>query len=472
MTIKRVAVIGAGISGLTAAYRLDTYARQGDVEVHVFEARPRAGGVMVTDTQHGAILEGGPDGFEHSKPEAEALCRELGLGDQLVEVDEAAVGAYVYHRRRLHPMPRGVVAGVPTELAALVNSHWLSPAARLRVLLDVVLPRRRDTGDHALGKFLGRRFGRQWMTLVAEPSLCARYGGLADESSSAAVVPQLLEVEHRYRSLILGCRALKRTGAATVEGEGALTLEGGLGQLVDAVDSALKQTLVHLAMPVAEIGKADEQGSQGYRLNFAHGASLNCDAILLAVPAHVAADLLRPVALEASSMLAAIEYTSLAVVAAIYDPKAIPIRLDRAGFYVPRGEGLKMTACTWMSPLWRQPSPGGVPLRLFFGRSQDGEDVTAWSDETFQEVVERELRLTMGIRQPPVYSRIFRWPKAVPQYRVGHPEHVWALRQALDRVPGVFGAGSIFQGWSVADCIRQSDQAAEAVRAYLGVKAD
>ncbi len=467
MDVKRVAIIGGGVSGLALAYRLEPAARAGQIEVHLFEAKDRLGGVIQTDREHGAVLEGGPDSMLRRKPEAAELCRALGLGPHLIGGNPEVHGAYIYHRQRLHPIPEGVVAGVPTDLGELWKSGLISVAGKLRASMDLVLPRFRISGDMGLGKLLASRFGQEVVDVLAQPMLSGIYAGQAYELSTAGTFPQLLEMASESRSLILGYRRLRATTQAKGVSESPfLTLDVGMSALIEALTAALTAGLVHIAMPVAGIEKMRE--GRPWRLHFAHGPSLTADCVALATPAYVSADLLQPIALAASRLLESIEYANLAVAASVYDPLDIPMTLDRTGFLVPRGEGLAMTACTWSQSKWGTKAAGGVPLRVFFGRA-GGEDVSAWDDAQLTQVMAREMRLTMGIDKPPRYLRIFRWPRSMPQYSVGHPERMWQLRQALLAAPGIFAAGSFFQGVGIPDCVRQANQTADAVAKFLRV---
>jgi oxygen-dependent protoporphyrinogen oxidase len=471
MRVKRVAVIGGGISGLTVAHQLEPYARSGRIELHLFEAKNVLGGVIQTDRDHGAILEGGPDSLVRRKPEAADLCRTLGLGSHLIGTNPKARGSYIFHRGRLHPIPNGVIVGVPTDVPALWQSGLLSWRGKLRASLDLVLPARRPDGDQGLGELLSRRFGHEVVRVLAEPMLSGIYAGRADLLSTAATFPQLLEMQSHARSLILAHRRAKAHAGPEKKPESPfLTLDGGLYRLIEALAGSLEASLLHLSLPVQQVNRVKPQigdsDAPSWRLDFSHGQSLTVDAVVSALPAYQTAEFVRPLTVTAAELLAGIEYANLAVAVAIFDPRALRRPLDRTGFLVPQGEGLEMTACTWVESKWGVPAPAGIPLRVFFGRA-GGEDVTQWSDAKFREVLGRELRVTMGIDSDPTYLRIFRWPRAMPQYAVGHPERMWQVRQLLADIPGFFAAGSAWQGVGVPDCVRQAQQTADSVRAYL-----
>ncbi len=467
MAVKRVAIIGGGISGLSAAYYLEPYALAGDLEVHLFERQERLGGVIETDTSQGVVLEGGPESLVRRKPEAADLCRALGLGAHLIGTNPKARGAYIFHRDRLHPIPAGVAAGVPTDLQALWRSGLLSWTGKARATMDLVLPRSREPSDRGLGQLLAQRFGRELVNVLAEPLLSGIYAGRADDLSTAATFPQLLEYQAKSRSLILAYRQARASTPTSSSPAPSmfLTLDQGMATMVDALLASLKTSLIHLGLAVTQVKREDPR----WRLDFAKGQSLLADVVIAATPAYVTADLIGSLSLSATRLLQGIDYANLAVVVAVYDPKAVPMVLDGTGFLVPRGEGLQMTACTWTQTKWATPSPRGVPMRMFFGRA-GGEDVTQFSDDRFHALVLQEAKATMGIGRPPDYFRVFRWPRAMPQYGVGHAERIWQIRQALSRdLPGLFVAGSALQGVGVSDCIRQARQATDAALEHLGV---
>lgn len=465
MRVKRVAILGGGISGLTVAHRLEPYARAGDLEVHLIEARGRLGGVIQTDTGHGAILEGGPDSLLRRKPAAEKLCRDLGLEDDLIGLNPAVRGSYIFHRGRLHPIPAGVQAGVPTQLTALWRSPLLSSGGKLRVLVDLFLRPSRSTDDRGLGEMLTRHFGREVVDRLAEPMLAGIYAGEARHLSTRASFPHLLEMEARHGSLIAAYRRRSAGPPSEARGSPFLTLSGGMETLIRALSDELTATAVH--RDIAAVSARPAKG-QGWEVTFDRGQVWTADAVVAALPAHASATLVASAAPGLADLLRAIPYADLAVVGLLYDPAAVTRRLDRTGFLVPRGENLAMTACTWVASKWGTVAPGGVPLRVFFGRA-GGEDVTGWDDDRFRDTVRRELRATMGIATDPRHVVIFRWPKAMPQYLVGHVDRVAALRQGLQVLPGLYLAGSYLEGVGVPDCIRLGEAVAESVARGLGL---
>lgn len=466
MRVKRVAILGGGISGLTVAHRLEPYARAGDLEVHLIEARDRLGGVIQTDTSHGAVLEGGPDSLLRRKPAAEKLCRELGLDDDLIGLNPAVRGSYIFHRGRLHPIPAGVEVGVPTRLSALWQSPLLSWRGKVRALGDLLMRPGKPTADRGLGELLARHFGREVVDLLAEPMLAGIYAGDARRLSTRASFPQLLEMEARHGSLIA---AYRRRGAARPSagagGSPFLTLSGGMETLVQALADRLRATAVHLGIRAVSARPAKDQG---WEVTFDRGQVWTADAVVSALPAYAASALLGAGSSRLADLLRPIPYADLAVVGLLYDPADIPRRLDRTGFLVPRREGLEMTACTWVASKWGTMAPGGVPLRVFFGRA-GGEDVTRWDDGRFEDTVRRELRVTMNVAAAPRYVAVFRWPEAMPQYLVGHVERVGAVRQELKGLPGLYLAGSAFDGVGVPDCIRLGERIAASVAEGLGL---
>lgn len=463
----RIAVVGGGIAGLAAAWELLPAVDQGAVALTLFEGAPRLGGAVRTDTAGGVVIEGGPDSFLTRKPDAETLCREVGLADHLIATRPENRGAYLFRRGRLYPLPEGMMSGIPTRIGPLLTTPVLSWSAKLRALGDLVLPRSAaarspasDPLDVSLGGFLRRRLGSGVVDDLAEPILSGIYAASADDLSLLASFPDLLTMERRHRSLILALRqAARRTPRPGPPGASPfLTLDVGLQALVEALAARLHPIAIRLNTPVRSVTPT----ASGYRLETESGAE-TFDAVVVAAPAFAAARLLQPLDEPWVEDLAAIPYSNLAVVGLAYEPTAIPRPLDKTGFLVPRREGLTITAVTWLSAKW--PHPRQRPwetLRVFLGRA-GGPDVTQWDDGRLLDTVAHDLGRTMGIAQPPRYHVIFRLPQALPQYRVGHVARIRRVEAGVAAHPGLALAGAAYHGVGLPDCIRSGRQAARRV---------
>jgi oxygen-dependent protoporphyrinogen oxidase len=461
----RVVIVGGGITGLAAAWRLEPWARAGAIQLELWEASQRLGGAIRSHRQDGWVVEGGPDSLLRRKPQAERLCRAVGLGDQLIGIHPAHRGSYIYHRHRLYPIPAGLEAGIPTRLGPLLGNPLLSPWGKMRAAADLIRPGFPLKEDVALGALLQHRFGRQVVERLAEPLLSGIYAGDLWNMSTAATFPHFLTWARQYRSLLWAAgKARGRRSPPDAESP-FVTLAGGLETLVERLSEELVATRVVRGRAAATISER----SGRFQLQSGDGGEAEADAVVLAAPAWASAAILAKAYPEASEALGGIPYTNLAVVGLVYDPSAVPRPLDRTGFLVPRGEGLEITACTWVSAKWAYPNPPAQAVfRVFLGRART--DVLAQRDGRLLEQALSDLEEVMGrFSAPPLWSKVFRLERGLPQYLVGHRARVQAARQAVSRTPGLVLAGAALDGVGIPDCIRQGEEAAAAVLAYLGL---
>lgn len=469
----RIAVIGAGITGLSAAWHLARSFRQEGrpARITLIEAADRPGGKIRTLHRDGCVIERGPDSFLARKTPILDLAEQLGLAAELVPINPDAP-ARILVRGRLHPIPPGMQLGIPTRLWPFLRSGLLSPGGKARVLLDHVLPRSGKEEDEPIGAFLARRLGREAVTRIAEPLLAGIYAGDLESLSLLATFPHFRELERRHGSLIRGMASARRQAAGrrhpalpeALSGAVFLTFKEGLSTLVDALRRELIAD-VRFAMGTAARHVRREGGE--VRIRLSDGGELACDAAILAVPNPAAADMLAD--LGASARLIGIPYASVANVVLAYRRSAASGRREAgSGFVVPRGEGLTITACTVTSEKWPHTAPDGLLLvRCYVGRQGDRRGV-ALPDGELVQAVRADLRRVLGIAAEPVFAEITRWPDSMPQYPVGHRERIAAFREALRaRMPGVFAAGAGFSGVGLPDCIAQGREAAEDARQFL-----
>jgi len=461
--MRRIAVIGSGITGLAAAWRLRDRAAAGTpVEVVVYEQSGRAGGVIQTDRTWGVPLEGGPDSLLVRKPHAIELARAVGLGDHLIVTHPAARGADIYWRGRLHPIPPGLVAGVPRDLTALRRSTILGPYDKLRLLVDRLMrPPRRPVADVSLGQLLARHFGAGLVDRLAAPMLSGIYAGDIRQLSTRATYPQVLDWWMRYGSL-LKARAAEPTPSAP-RGPVFMTLDQGLQLLTDTLAERLTPDL-RLQTPVAAV---EPDGSR-YRVVTAGGEEAY-DGVVVAVPAGRAATLLETADPAAAALLRTIPYAGLAVVGLVFDPDAVRLPAGKTGLLVPASQPVGMTAVTYVSQKWQYPTPlPYVPIRVFYGRSGDVRDLDRDDDTLVAKAVE-ELSRVAEVRGEPRLARVFRHDPGMPQYTVGHVDRVEALQRVLAAHPPLRVAGAAYRGVGIPDCVRDGTDAADAVLEALDV---
>jgi oxygen-dependent protoporphyrinogen oxidase len=443
---ERVVVVGGGITGLATAY----YLKRAGVATTVVEAGEGLGGKIQTLELGGVPVEAGPDTFLARVPWAVDLCRELGLGDELVA--PATGKAFLWTGGRLKPLPERHVLGVPTALRPLLRSEVLSPAGVARACLDLVLPRTTFGADPSVAEVVGRRMGRQTLERLVEPLVGGIHAGRADALSLAATARPIAEGAKRSRSLVLGLRRAPAGSAGPV----FLGLAGGLGRLITRLAEEVDD--VRLGTSVHEI-------SSGYTLRCDPGPDLEADAIVVTVPSFAAAPMLAPLAPAAAKLMAEIRHASVLTATLGYPPAAVPRPVEGAGMLVPRVEGRLVTACTWSTSKWPALAAGGmVLLRASAGR--DGDDrAMELPDEEVVRRLHDELAPVLDLRSRPVASLVSRWPRGFPQYDVGHQARVDAIDAALAAdAPGVYVAGAAYRGLGIAACVEQARRAADLAR--------
>jgi oxygen-dependent protoporphyrinogen oxidase len=454
----RVVVVGGGIAGLATAYRLAS--ASDPPEVLVLEADDEPGGKVRSAVVGGLELEAGPDSLLARKPWAVELCRELGLGEDLIAPAPAL--AQVYTDGGLLPFPSGPF-GISTDPVELLRWPGMSYLGKLRAGRDLVLRGRKDGGDESLGSLLRRRIGDEATEKLVAPLLGGLFAGDVDRLSVQATFPELATWERDHGSLITGARVATRTAAAhRAPGTGPppmfLRLRGGLRRLTEMLASALGLDRIRLGEPVTGV---DHDGD-GFTVRVAGGEDVAADAVVFATPAFVTAELVGALAPAAGDDLRSIPYVSTAVVLMVYAPGPggeLPVS---SGFVAPRGK-LAITAATLVSRKWPDESFGDrAVVRCFIGAAGT-EDVVDEPDEDIVEGVSRQLGAIYRLPERPDAAEVVRWPRAMPQYEVGHLERVSAIEAALP--PGAFVVGQAYRGTGIPDCVRQANEVTERVLA-------
>lgn len=448
-----VLVIGGGISGLAAAYDLQ---RRG-VSVGVLEAAPRAGGVIQTERVDGWVIEAGPDSLLVQKPAAVALCHELGIGDRLIATLSPRT-AYVLRDGRLHPLIEGSFLGFPLRAGALLRSSLFTPAGKLRMACEPLIPRVRTREDESIASFVRRRFGQEAVDYLAEPLLAGIHAGDVDKLSIDLLFPRLREAERRAGSVVRAFRSLRMRPTP----QGAfLSLPGGIQELVDALGRRLSAGTIRLSARVVELRRA------GRYIVESTAGTCRAKAVILAVPAYVAAGLLRAIDTTTAGLCDAVPYASTATVALGYRTSQVRHPLLGSGFVVPRVERSPLLAATWVTSKWPARAPAGhVLLRAFLGGGRDPHRLDR-SDEELVEAARTELADLLGIDDAPVLARLFRWTRQSPQHEVGHQQRLVHIDQRLASLPGLFLGGSGFRAIGIPDCVADAREIAARAAAFV-----
>jgi oxygen-dependent protoporphyrinogen oxidase len=473
----RVVVVGGGITGLAAGYYLHQEAqRHGlSLQLTLLEASDRLGGVIGTSHDQGLLLEHGPDCFISSKPWGMQLCEELGLEEQLIGTTTRYRQSFIVRRGRLVPVPQGLYLMVPGAFWPFATSPMVSWRGKLRMALDLVLPRRAPAGDESLAQFVTRRLGREALERVAQPMVGGIYTADPQRLSLRATMPQFHNMEQRHGSLIRAMWHHRHTAAGRDSAESQasgpryslfVSFKQGMQTLVDRLVACLPPATARLGTPVRSIRRWSP-GASGWHLQLHDRSTLEADALCLAVTAPQAGQLLAGVDTELASCLQAIPYASSATVNLAYRRADVAHPLDGMGFVVPVVERYSLMACSFSSVKFAGRAPQDtVLLRAFVGGAMQQAQYEL-SDEDMQYAVGRELRHLLGITGQPRYVSISRHAKAMPQYHVGHQQHVARIESLVGRHAGLVLAGNAYHGVGIPDCIHSAQTAARTVVAYV-----
>jgi oxygen-dependent protoporphyrinogen oxidase len=470
--MKRIAIIGGGIAGLTAAFYLEKARRAGaDLQWTLFEKSSRLGGVLETEQRDGFVLEAGADSFLTAKPDATRLCQELGIGSELIASNDATRKTYILVKGKLVPIPQGLEFMVPTRVWPMATTPLFSFSTKLRMAAELFSGARKNAKDgsvkdESVGDFVRRHFGQEMVDRVAEPLLSGVYGGNVEALSIQAVLPRFAEMERKHGSLVRATLRAKKQNSSKKQNENKTqsakpqplfsSLKNGMQQIIDALAAALPPSSIRLQqenISVRQVNDDWQVESSGLQERF--------QTVLLAVPAPSAATLLRqshPALIEG---LSGIQYTSSAAVALAYDHLVdLP---PGHGFLVPRSERRKLMACTFVHRKFNHRAPQGKSLLRCFFSSSRIPDLLTYGEESLQQIARQELESILGVKAEPVFARTFRWDRAMAQYETGHLERVAEMEKIIAAMPGFHIIGNSFHGIGVPDCIKSARLAVEQV---------
>lgn len=456
----KTVVIGGGISGLAAAYSLQKLEGK-DANYLLLESSDHLGGKIITYAGEGFLIEGGPDSFLTQKRAALDLCRELGLGDQLIGSNHTATpSTYVLSKGKLHPMPEGMMLMAPTMILPVLRSKLISWPGKLRMGLEIFIGRNTTHPDESLGSFVRRRMGSELLEKIAGPLMAGIHAGDPESLSLRSTFPMFADMEKNDRSLVLGMMKRKRAQAAK-GGTGErpsmfTTLSGGLQQLPNAIAARLNPPQVKLSCRVQLLST---QGDQ-YKIGLADGSSILADNVVFATPAYVTAEIVQQLDPVLAEKLRMIRYVSTATVSLAFRRSEITCELNGFGFIVPATEGRKINACSWSSSKFSHRAPDEyVLMRVFIG-GVFSEDLAEQDEATLIDIAREELREIMGITAMPVLALAYRWRKSNPQYNIGHGVLIGEIDTQVSSHPGVYLAGAAYRGSGIPDCIQSGVDAA------------
>lgn len=442
-----IAIIGGGVSGLSAAWRL---AQAGKPSI-LIEKNPRLGGVIETSEWEGCVLEGGPDSFLAIKPEAAQLGRELGLGEELIASNDDRRLTYIWKNGRMVPMPDGMMMMIPTKIAPVVTTPLLSWSTKIRMGLEYFRRPQGPRPERSVSEFISEHYGQETVDYLAEPLLSGVYGGDPRALSVNAVLTRFVDMETKYGSLTRAALEARKRMPASSEPL-FRTFKRGLASFTSAIERAIAG---HTRVIHGEV----EALERGWRLRV-NGEWIEAERVIIATPAYAAGALLKPLDHETGRLLESVDYSSSLTIAFVFRPGRLPDP-SGFGFLVPKKERTTLMAGTWVQNKFPHRAPEGyVVLRCFVG-GEAAKEMIELPDEVIFSAVSRDLHRMLGINVNPDFRRITRWRRSMAQYTLGHAYRIGQAEQRVARMDGLYLAGNAYSGIGVPDCVRTGRLAAE-----------
>lgn len=461
--MAKIVIIGAGLGGLSAAFRLRQFCPE--AELTVLESRPTAGGNIGTIVENGFRVETGPNGFLDNKPGTIQLCRDVGLGDQLLAASEGSrKNRYVYSDGRLQKLPGSPLGIVTTKL--------LSPFGKWALLREPFRKRPDQLpADESVAEFATRRLGREATELFIDALVTGIHAGDPAQLSLQAAFPRLGEFEAKYGSVFRGfLQAAKAKKQAALErGEKPQpqrmwSFREGLGKLAETLEAQVQASVVK-GVTVRRV----EPTPDGWTV---HGEGNDCwpaDAIVLACPAYRQAELVAELDGPLAEEMAAVSYNKVAVVALGYRQADAPTP-DGFGYIAPQRTRRDVLGVQWCSAIFPGRAPDGMVLWRALCGGVNRADVFDLDDDSLTKRCHQEMQAVMGVTGEPVFAKVIRWPRAIPQYVVGHPERLRRIESRVAELPGLFLAGNAYHGIAMNDVTERSFHVAKQVQDYIQVK--
>jgi oxygen-dependent protoporphyrinogen oxidase len=463
-------VIGGGIAGLAAAYRLRELAaaREFPLDVQLLERGARCGGALETIRRDGFVIETGADSFLSEKVAAAELAQRLGLGAELIPTREIYRKTCVVRAGRLVEIPAGFSLLAPAHLGPVLRSPLFSPLGKLRIALEPYIAARASDDDESLDSFVTRRLGREVLDRVAQALAGGIYTADPKRLSMQATMPRFVEMERRQGSVLKGMRAAEQARASkSSEVSGArwsmfLSFRNGMATLPEALAARLGAS-IRKGAGVVEMARNED----AWRLALAGGESIDADAVICAAPAYAAARIVGTLAPAAAKMLGEISYASAATVNLTYRESDFDGPQRAFGFVVPASEHRRIIAGSFSSFKFEGRAPAGAILARAFVGGEMSRDMMSLSDDEMVAAVREEFRELLGVSAAPGFTEVRRWPNSMPQYEVGHLARVAEIEHATAEIPAFAIAGAAYRGVGIPDCIRSGEDAADAIFAKL-----
>mgnify|MGYP006276509765 CR=1 FL=1 len=452
-TVRDVIVVGAGISGLTAAFKL----QQRGCDVEILESGPRAGGVIGSVSRDGFLYELGPNSTLDTTPLINGLLSDLGIANERSNASAAANTRFIVRG--------GTLAALPTSPQAFLTTGAFSLGAKLRLLREPFIPPLPPEAEESIASFVRRRLGQEFLDYAIDPFVSGIYAGDPERISVPAAFPRLHALEQKFGSLIkgqiAGARERKRNAEKAKNTAGSFSFRGGMQTLTDALAARIRG--LETGVAVTEISRNDD-GNFVVRGTCGGEAVVKCArTVVIATPARHAAPMVRHLVPAAADALASIEYAPVAVAATAYRRSDIAHPLSGFGFLVPKCEHRSVLGSLFSSSMFDGRAPSDSVLLTTFIGGRRNPELPGQDDATITKLVHAEMVDLVGARQAPLWIQVTRWPQAIPQYDLGHLRRLSPVAAAESAIPGLHFCASYRGGVAVGDCIKAGHATAEAV---------
>jgi len=487
--MKRILIIGGGVAGLGAAYKIRRAVSQGyELDFLLVEKAPRLGGKILTEiiqdpSGNGEfIVDGGPDCFLTEKPACHRIAKWLGIFEDELPTDDSKRRTFIFSRGKLYPLPDGVMMFAPTKFLPFMTTGLFSWSGKIRMAMDLFIPPKKvkpgEFYDETLESFVVRRMGRECLDRLAEPLVGGVHASDPKTMSLAATFPRLFEIEQTYGSLIKGFLAIRkkveemRKKYPPKPGQKPRTFftsfVRGMQQLTDRMAEASGLEKIHTGLSVTFL----ERDSQNrWRVHLSNGTVWEGEGVIVATESWAAEPLMRPIDPKIAEALAEIPWTSSATLSFAFDEREVGIDLNAFGVLCPMVEARALMAATYSSSKWpgRAP-PGRALLRGFIGGPHN-QDIMERSDEELVQIVLSEFQEIVGLnpKAKPIFYRLYRWPRGMPQYTLGHLERVELIEKRSGEIPGLALAGGSYRGVGIPNCIESGERAVSKILNEWGI---
>ena len=461
MKLLDTIIVGAGISGLTAAHGLTKRSRN----CAVVDPGMQAGGVIASRRRDGFLYEMGPNSTLDTTPLINALLSDLGIANERVDANAVAATRYIVRG--------GELVALPVSPGAFFTTRAFTLKAKLRLFGEPFIARTPAGVDESIAAFVRRRLGTEFLDYAIDPFVAGIYAGDPNHISVGAAFPRLLALEQAHGSLIkgqiVGARARRKNREVAKNVAVSFSFRGGMQTLTDALAKALPP--IQYGTSVQRIARDGDGTFTVEGMRNGTPVALRASSVVLAAPAYAAATMVEGMAPDAAAALAGIEYAPIAIVVSAFQRKDVAHSLAGFGFLVPKREHHHILGCLFSSSMFDGRAPEGSVLLTSFAGGRRDPNVVSASDDEISTSVRAELAARLGVHGAPLWQEVVRWPRAIPQYDLGHLTRVRRIDAAQEAVPGLYFCANYRDGVAVGDRIKSGHAIAEQVDAFIAARA-